>query len=136
MSTITQLLRSYAAIQAASLRDVTSGALLLAMAAGVFVLSLAFVFIAGFLGLSSVMPAWQAALVIAGAALATALVMRLVARRLIRRRRSVGTSYRGVAMPTQQAAAAKTSANLGVDPAVLLTIVAVAGLFLGRRLSK
>ena len=135
MGAISRVLTGYAAAQAAGLRDVAFGLILLAMAAGVVVLSLAFALAAGFWALSSVMPAWQAAAAMACVALILALVLRVVGVRMIRRRtRLAGSLVPAAALSS--AVAQSRPATQASDTAMLLAMAAVAGLIIGRRLSR
>jgi MFS family permease len=136
MGAIVGLLRSYAAHQVAGFRYRASGLALLAIAAGVLLIAVAFALLAGFWALSLVLPPWQAALAMAGVALVTALILKLVAMRMIRRRTPFAhlTSQRLAATQTEPLSS-RQQRRLG-DPATLVIVAALTGVAVGRRLFR
>jgi hypothetical protein len=137
MRAVTSLLRLLAAAQVPGIRDTLSGLALLLLAAGVGLIAFTFALLAAFWALSSVLPQWQAALAIAGIALLAALILRLAAVRLIRRRTPVQglLGFKpGATLP--QASVPAAQAKAPVEPLTLVLVAALAGIALGRRLSK
>jgi hypothetical protein len=110
---------------------------LLLLAAGSALLAFAFALLAGFWALSSVLPQWQAALAIAGFALLAALILRFAGVSLIRRRTPVQKLF-GVQGGTmlRQASARALPDVTPIEPLPLVLLAAVAGIVVGRRLSK
>jgi hypothetical protein len=137
MGAITSLLRSLAAAQVPGIRDTLSGFALLLLAAGVGLVAFTFALLAAFWALSSVLPLWQAALAIAGIALLAALVLRLAGVRLIRRRTPVQGLLGLKRDTTLPQASAPASQNVApIQPMTLVLLAALAGIAVGRRLSK
>jgi hypothetical protein len=137
MSAVINLLRSYAAAQVLGIRDVMSGLVVLALAAGVALFAFAFVLLAGFWMLASILPQWQAALVIAGIALLAALLLRVIGLRRIRRHTQVQRLLdlkTAVAVPESPAKARKTPQR--IEPMTLVLLAALAGIVAGRRLIR
>jgi hypothetical protein len=137
MSAVINLLRSYAAAQVLGIRDVMSGLVVLALAAGVALFAFAFVLLAGFWMLASILPQWQAALVIAGIALLAAFLLRVIGLRRIRRHTQVQRLLdlkTAVAVPESPAKARKTPQR--IEPMTLVLLAALAGIVAGRRLIR
>jgi hypothetical protein len=137
MRAITGILRSYAAGQVAGLRDVASGLVYLMLAAGVLLVAMAFAFLAIFWAMATALPHWQAALVVAGAALITAVILRILGLRLIRRRMPFKQLI-GLGQPVlAPRSMAQSPDGLSLaNPVTLILAAAVAGLIIGRRVSK
>jgi hypothetical protein len=107
------------------------------LAAGVGLIAFTFALLAAFWALSSFLPQWQAALVIASIALLAALILRFAGLSLIRRRTPVQRMLGfkpGATLPQASVPAAQTKAP--VEPLTLVLVAALAGIALGRRLSK
>ena len=137
MSAVINLLRSYAAAQVVGIRDVMSGLVVLALAAGVALFAFAFVLLAGFWMLASILPQWQAALVIAGIALLAALLLRVIGLRRIRRHaqmRQLLDLKTAVANPNSSATATRDQRR--IEPMTLVLLAALAGIVAGRRLIR
>ena len=137
MRAVTSLLRLLAAAQVPVIRDTLSGLALLLLAAGVGLIAFTFALLAGFWALAFVLPQWQAALVIASIALLAALILRFAGLSLIRRRTPVQGLLgfkAGATLPQVSAPAAQTKAP--IEPMTLVLLAALAGIAVGRRLSK
>jgi hypothetical protein len=137
MSAVLNLLHSYAAAQVVGIRDVMSGLVVLALAAGVALFAFSFVLLSGFWMLASILPQWQAALVIAGIALLAAVLLRVVGLRRIRRHTQVQRLLdlkTDLAIPESPATARKTPRR--IKPMTLVLLMALAGIVAGRRLTR
>lgn len=134
---VANLLRNYAAAQVAGVRDVMSGLVVLMLAAGVALFAFAFMLLSGFWMLASVLPQWQAALVMAAIALFVAVLLRFIGMRRIRRHTHVQRL-----LDLKPAVAAPVSATTTradthrIEPVTLVLLAALAGIVAGRRLTR
>lgn len=134
---VINLFRNYAATQVAGIRDVMSGLVVLALAAGVALFAFAFVLLSGFWLLDSVLPQWQAALVIAAIALLAALLLRAIGVRRIRRHKQVQQLLdMRTAVATLQSPSTARKDSQRIEPMTLVLLAALAGIVAGRRLTR
>ena len=134
---VANLLRNYAAAQVAGIRDVMSGLVVLMLAAGVALFAFAFLLLSGFWMLASVLPQWQAALVMAAIALLVAVLLRVIGMRRIRRHTHVQRLLDlkpTVATPVSAATARADTQR--IEPVTLVLLAALAGIVAGRRLTR
>jgi len=137
MSVVINFFRNYAAAQVARMRDVMSGLVVLALAAGVALFAFAFVLLSGFWLLASVLPQWQAALVIAAIALLAALLLRVIGVHRIRRHKQVQQLLdMKTAVATLQTVSATRKDSQRIEPLTLVLLAALAGIVAGRRLIR
>lgn len=137
MKLISSLLHLMIHSQQAALRDKARGLVLLSLAVGLGLLAMVFAVLAGFWGLATILPAWQAALAIAGAAFVVAWLLRLAGLRMLRRR----TYLQSAVAPLADAALSGRQApsKHGLQSSDSLTLVAlalVAGTVVGWKISK
>ncbi|MCB1378801.1 MAG: phage holin family protein [Alphaproteobacteria bacterium] len=131
------LLRAYLSAEKASLRRVLSGLAMIVMSGGVLLLAIGFAFLAAFWGLAEVMPPWLAALTLTATGLVVALILRLAGQSLIRSRRS-----RDAVSPQDLANLLAREIGLAkpdlktADATGFVVLAAIAGIIIGRRLSK
>jgi hypothetical protein len=133
---LVKLLRGIVAAEVAGAQRVASGFMLLLLAAGLLLMALIFALMAAVWALMTVMAPWQAALVVAGAALLLAVVIYLWGRARIRswRRRSPPAPRATDALRSDPGSLGQLPA--GVDGRMLVMAAVVAGIVLGRKLSK
>ncbi|MCB1491445.1 MAG: phage holin family protein [Rhodobiaceae bacterium] len=137
MQLIPGLVRSYMTQQVAGGRDAIVGFTILALAVGILLLTIAFALLAAFWWLSDVLPQWQAALVIAGAALLLAIILRFIGMSCVRRRGRAGRTVvqRPQALASDVLATTKREIE-SADSLTLITLAVLAGIVVGRRLWK
>ena len=131
-----KLLQGVVAAEVAGAQRAASGMMVLLLAAGLLLIALIFALMATVWALMTVMAPWQAALVMAGAALIGAVVLYLLGRARIRswRRRAPSAPRAAEALRSDFGSLGQLPA--GVDGRMLVMAAAVAGLVLGRKLSK
>jgi hypothetical protein len=103
----------------------------------VLLIAFAFGLLAMFWALATVIPQWQAALAVAGAALVTAVILRFFGLRLIHRRWPLSQLF-GPGQPVAAPQPVVPSPDgLGLaNPVMVILTAAVIGLVIGRRVSK
>lgn len=133
---LASLLRGMVAAEAENARRAASGLVMMLVAAGVLLIALVFVLMAVVLALMTVMAPWLAALVVAGAALLCAAVLNLWGRARIRSWRRRASPAPAAADALRHDLGALGQLPAGVDGRMLVMAAAVAGIVLGRKLSK
>ncbi len=131
---LAQLVKSALQGEVDSMKDRAAAAFISAFGALILILALGFAKLALFLGLSQLMPAWQAALVVAGGLLLIAIIVFLVARSIRNRRQT----QRARLAADFQALVKDAGGTTPKGDMTLGTIAAalVAGLVIGRSINK
>ena len=123
--------------QVAGVRDAIFGLALVALAVGVLLIAIAFALLAAFWALSHVLPNWQAALLVSGAALFLAFVTRLIGMHYVK-----GRGWRrrlAVQQPnalSTNSVATTTKPLQGADSLTLVALALLAGVIVGHRIRK
>lgn len=121
----------------AGVRDAIVGVGILVVAIGILLFAIAFALLAAFWALAEVLPNWQAALVMAGASLVAALILRAIGVHMIRRRaRRNGSAAASLKDFVPDASASLQQSLRPVDSITLITLAVLAGVVVGRRISK
>ena len=133
---LVKLLRGMVAAEVAGARRAASGLMLILVAAGLLLIALIFALMAAVWALMTVMAPWQAALVVAGAALLLAVLIYMLGRARIRSWRRRASSAPRAADVLRSDLGNLGQLPAGVDGRMLVAAAVVAGIVLGRKLSK
>lgn len=133
---LAKLLRGMVAAEVAGVRRAASGLMLLVLAAGLLLIALVFGLMAAVWALMTVMAPWQAALVVAGAAVLGAVLLNLWGRARIRSWRRATANRPRAADALRSDLDSLGALPAGVDARLLVMAAAIAGIVLGRKLSK